>query len=149
MIAGYLHDIGKIIVPVEVLCKPGKISPVEYELVKNHVQAGYDLLKKVTFPWPIAQPILEHHERLNGSGYPNRLKADQISVDGRILAVADVVEAMTSFRPYRAALGIEAALAEIERGRGIVYDETVVDACLKLFREKDYKIPSPHLYKHE
>lgn len=140
-IAGYLHDVGKIIVPVEILSKPGKISPEEYNLVKNHVKAGYDLLKRVNVPWPIAQPVLEHHERLDGSGYPNHLKGDQISIEGRILAVADTVDAMSSHRPYRAGLGVEAALAEIERGRGTLYDETVVDACLTLFREKNYKIP--------
>ena len=141
MIAGYLHDIDKIIVPVEILCKPGKISPQEYSLIRNHVQAGYDLLKDVTFPWRVAQPVLEHHERLDGSGYPHHLSADQISLDGRILAVADVVEAMSSHRPYRATLGIESALAEIERRRGILSDEAVVDACLTLFREKAYTMP--------
>ena len=139
--AGYLHDIGKIIVPVEILSKPGKISPEEYTLVKNHVQAGYYLLKDVNFPWQIAQPVLEHHERLDGSGYPNGVKGEQISIEGRILAVADTVDAMASHRPYRAALGVENALAEIVRGRGTLYDEKVVDACLTLFREKNYKIP--------
>jgi PAS domain S-box-containing protein len=139
--AGYLHDIGKIIVPVEILSKPGKISPEEYSLVKNHVQAGYCLLKDVNFPWQIARPVLEHHERLDGSGYPNGLKGEQISIEGRILAVADTVDAMASHRPYRAALGVENALAEIVRGRGTLYDEKVVDACLTLFREKNYGIP--------
>jgi PAS domain S-box-containing protein len=142
MYAGYLHDIGKIIVPVEILSKPGKISPEEYNLVKNHVQAGYRLLKDVAFPWVIAQPVLEHHERLDGSGYPNGVKGEKISIEGRILAVADVVDAMSSHRPYRAALGIDSALAEIVHGRGTLYDETVVDACLTLFREKGYKIPN-------
>ena len=140
MIAGHLHDIGKIIVPIEILSKPGPISPEEYSLVKNHVQAGYKLLEAVVFPWPIARPVLEHHERLDGSGYPNHLKGDQISIEGRILSVADVVEAISSHRPYRPALGIDRALAEIVRGRGVLYDETVVDACLKLFRELGYKI---------
>ena len=139
-IAGYLHDTGKIIVPIEILCKPGRLSQEEFNLVKNHVQAGYDLLNPITFPWVIAPAVLEHHERLDGSGYPNHLKADQISVEARILAVADVVDAMSSHRPYRAALGIDAALAEIERGRETFYDATVVDACLKLFREKGYKM---------
>lgn len=147
MIAGYLHDIGKIIVPVEILCKPGKITVAEFDLIKGHVQAGYDLLKNVTFPWDISRSVLEHHERLDGSGYPNHLRADQISIEGRILAVADVVEAMSSYRPYRPALGLEVALAEIERGRGSVYDELVVDACLKLFREKKYKITTASLVK--
>ena len=140
MIAGYLHDIGKVIIPAEILCKPGKITEDEYRLIKGHVQAGYDLLKNVTFPWSIARSVLEHHERLDGSGYPNSLNADQISIEGRILAVADVVEAMSAYRPYRPALGIDDALAEIERGRGVIYDEKVVDACLNLFRERSYKI---------
>lgn len=144
MIAGYLHDIGKIIVPVEILCKPGKISPEEYNLIKNHVQAGYDLLKDVSFPWDIARAVLEHHERLDGSGYPNALEGSQISIEGRILGVVDVVEAMSSYRPYRPALGMSAALAEIERGRGVLYDVEVVDICLRLFREKAYVI-SPSL----
>lgn len=140
MIAGYLHDIGKIIVPAEILCKPGKITEDEYRLVKGHVQAGYELLKNVTFPWNISRAVLEHHERLDGSGYPNSLNADQISIEGRILAVADVIEAMSAYRPYRPALGIDYALAEIERGRGVIYDAKVVDACLNLFRERNYKI---------
>ncbi len=139
MIAGYLHDMGKIIIPVEILCKPGKISAEEYNLVKNHVQAGYELLKNVSFPWPIAQPVSEHHERLDGSGYPNHKKGDEISLDGRILAVADVVDAICSHRPYRAALGVEAALDEIQKGRGRLYDGAVVDACRILFIEKNYK----------
>ena len=142
MVAGYLHDLGKIIVPVEILCKPTKISPEEYNLVKNHVQAGYDLLKNVTFPWPIAHSVLEHHERLDGSGYPNGLKGDQISIEGRILAVSDVMDAMSCNRPYRTSPGIEEALAEIEGGSGRIYDERVVHACLTLFREKGYKIPT-------
>nr|WP_255531329.1 HD domain-containing phosphohydrolase [Polynucleobacter sp. UK-Gri1-W3] len=139
-IAGYLHDIGKIIIPAEILSKPGKISAEEYALVKNHVKAGYNLLKQINFPWNISRPVLEHHERLDGGGYPNGLTGDQISMEGRILAVADVVEAMSAYRPYRPALGVEVALAEIERGRGSIYDEKVVDACLALFREKGYKI---------
>jgi PAS domain S-box-containing protein/putative nucleotidyltransferase with HDIG domain len=140
LISGYLHDIGKIIVPVEILSKPGKISDQEYNLVKNHVLAGYDLLKEVTFPWPVAQIVLEHHERLNGSGYPNQLNTDQISLEGRILAVADVVDAMSSHRPYRAALGVDLALAEIKSGSGTLYDSAVVDACKKLFKTYGYKI---------
>ena len=140
LISGYLHDIGKIIVPVEILSKPGKISDQEYNLVKNHVLAGYDLLKEVTFPWPVAQIVLEHHERLNGSGYPKQLNADQISLEGRILAVADVVDAMSSHRPYRAALGVDLALAEIKSGSGTLYDSAVVDACKKLFKTYGYKI---------
>ena len=140
MVAGFLHDLGKIVVPVEILCKPGALSPEEYNLVKNHVQAGYELLKRVSFPWTIARPVLEHHERVDGSGYPNHLKADQISIEGYILAVADVVDAMSSNRPYRLGLGIESALAEIERGSGSLYNEKVAKACVQLFREKSYKI---------
>jgi PAS domain S-box-containing protein/putative nucleotidyltransferase with HDIG domain len=140
MIAGYLHDIGKIIIPEAILCKPGKLSIAEYNLIKDHVQAGYDLLKNVSFPWSISQSILEHHERLDGSGYPNQLKAEQISIEGRIMAVADVVDAMSAYRPYRPSLGIDVALSEIERGRGSLYDESAVDACLALFREQKYKI---------
>jgi len=142
LIAGYLHDIGKIIIPAEILCKPGKLTPEEFNLIKNHVQAGYELLKNVNFSWNIARAVLEHHERLDGSGYPNHLKGDEISIQGRILAVADVVEAMSAYRPYRPALGIDLALAEIERGRGVIYDETVVDVCIKLFREDGYALPS-------
>jgi PAS domain S-box-containing protein/putative nucleotidyltransferase with HDIG domain len=140
MIAGYLHDIGKIIIPEAILSKPGKLSEAEFNLIKDHVKAGYDLLKNVSFPWSISQPILEHHERLDGSGYPNNLKAEQISIEGRIMAVADVVDAMSAYRPYRPSLGMDAALAEIERGRGTLFDEKVVDACLILFREKKYTI---------
>jgi len=139
MIAGFLHDIGKVVVPVELLCKPGKITPEEFNVIKCHVLAGYDLLKDVDFPWPIVRPVLEHHERLDGSGYPNHLKADQIGLDGRILAVADVIDAITSYRPYRPAMGIENALAEIKRGRGSLYDEIVVDACLQLFLKENLK----------
>ncbi len=140
MIAGYLHDLGKIVVPVEILCKPAKLSPEEYALVKTHVQASHDLIRKITFPWEIAQPILEHHERLDGSGYPHHLQGAKISMEGRILAVSDVVDAMASHRPYRPAPGIESALAEIARGRGLLYDEAVVDACLALFHDKAYTL---------
>lgn len=140
LISGYLHDIGKITVPVEILSKPGRISDQEYDLVKNHVIVGYDLLKEVTFPWPVAQIVLEHHERLNGSGYPNQLGEDQISLEGRILAVADVVDAMSSHRPYRSARGIDLALAEINAGSGTLYDSAVVEACNKLFKTFGYKI---------
>jgi PAS domain S-box-containing protein len=141
-VAGYLHDIGKITIPTEILSKPGKLSAVEFKLIRGHAQAGYDVLKNVDFPWPVAEVALQHHERMDGSGYPGGLKGDAILLEAKILAVADVVEAMCSHRPYRVALGIEAALAEIERGRGTVYDPVVVDACLKLFREKSYTIPA-------
>jgi len=140
-IAGYLHDVGKIGVPAEILVKPTRLSRPEFELVKEHAQKGYEILRNVQFPWPVAQVAWEHHERLDGSGYPRGLKAGEISLEARILAVADTVEAMASHRPYRPALGIEAALAEIEKHRGITYDADAVDACLRLFREKGYVLP--------
>jgi len=140
-VAGYLHDVGKINIPAEILSKPGRLSDVEYNLVKGHVQAGYDAIKDVDFPWPVAEVVFQHHERLDGTGYPRGLKGEEIIIEARILSVADVVESMTSHRPYRAELGIEKALAEIERGSGIIYDATVVDACIKLFRENGFKIP--------
>lgn len=134
-LAAIIHDLGKIQVPAEILTKPGKLSDIEFMLMKTHPQAGYDILKDVDFPWPIADIVRQHHERLDGSGYPQGLKDGQILLESRIMAVADVVEAMASHRPYRPTLGIEAALQEIERGRGRAYDPAVVDACLKLFRE--------------
>ena len=134
-LAAAIHDLGKIQVPVEILSKPGKLSDIEFMLIKTHAQAGYDILKHVDYPWPIATMIWQHHERLDGLGYPQGLKGEEIMLESRILAVADVIEAMASHRPYRPALGIEAALAEIERARGSSFDSTVVDACLKLFRE--------------
>jgi PAS domain S-box-containing protein/putative nucleotidyltransferase with HDIG domain len=141
-VGGYLHDVGKTSIPIEILTKPGKISAIEYELIKVHPQAGYEVLKDVDFPWPVAQIALQHHERIDGSGYPQGLKGDDILFEARIMAVADVIEAMASHRPYRPGLGIDTALAEIERGRGLVYDVAVADACLRLFREKDYKLPN-------
>jgi len=141
-VAGYLHDIGKITIPAEILSKPGKLSPIELRLIQQHSQASYDALKNVEFPWPVAEAALQHHERMDGSGYPQGLKGDAILLEARILAVADVVEAMASHRPYRPGLGIDKALAEIERGHGTAYDPVVADACLKLFREKGYTIPA-------
>ena len=141
-IAGHVHDVGKISIPAEILSKPGRLSKIEYELVKNHAQQGYDILKAYEFPWPIAQTVLQHHERLDGSGYPQGLKGDEILLEARILMVADVVEAMSSHRPYREGLGLESALAEIEKGAGKLYDPEVVGACLRLFREKSYQIPN-------
>jgi PAS domain S-box-containing protein/putative nucleotidyltransferase with HDIG domain len=141
-VAGYLHDIGKMTIPTEILSKPGKLSAIEFQLIQGHAQAGYDVLKDVEFPWPVAQVALQHHERIDGSGYPQGLKGDAILLDARILAVADVVEAMSSHRPYRSGLGIEKALAEIERGSGIIYDAQVAAACLKLFREQGFTIPA-------
>jgi HD-GYP domain-containing protein (c-di-GMP phosphodiesterase class II) len=117
---------------------------VEFELVKQHPQAGYDIIKAIEFPWPVARMVLEHHERLDGSGYPGRLMGDAILFEARILAVADVVESMSSHRPYRPALGPDAALEEIERNRGRLYDAAVVDACLRLFKDKGFSLDSSH-----
>jgi PAS domain S-box-containing protein/putative nucleotidyltransferase with HDIG domain len=141
-IAGYLHDIGKITIPSEILSKPGKLTAAEYELIKGHAQASYEVLKNVDFPWPIADMVRQHHERIDGSGYPQGLKGDAILLEARVLGVADVIEAMASHRPYRPGLGIDKALAEIERGRGSAYDTLVADTCLKLFREKGFSLPA-------
>ena len=138
-IASLVHDIGKISIPSEILSKPTKLSEIEYRLIKNHSQIGYDILKSIDFPYPVAQIVLQHHERLNGSGYPNQLKGNDILLEAKIMGVADVVEAMSSFRPYRTALGIDAALEEISRNKGILYDSEVVDVCWKLFKEKEFK----------
>jgi PAS domain S-box-containing protein/putative nucleotidyltransferase with HDIG domain len=140
-VAGLLHDIGKITIPSEILSKPGRLRAPEYQLIQNHPQDGYEVLKEVHFPWPVAEVVRQHHERLDGCGYPQGLKGEAILFEARILAVADVVEAMNSHRPYRPGLGIDKALAEIERGRGTMYDPVVVDACLTLFREKGFLIP--------
>lgn len=135
-LAAWVHDIGKISVPAEILTKPTRLTSFERMIVENHAQAGYELLKEVEFSWPIAAMVWQHHERLDGSGYPQGLKGDQILLGSRILAVADVVESMSSDRPYRPALGIDAALREIEQGKGSIYDQSVADACIKLFAEK-------------
>ena len=140
-VAGYLHDVGKIAVPAEILSKPTRLSKAEFDLVKQHAQQSYEILKAVEFPWPVAEAAWQHHERLDGSGYPRQLKGEQIIIEARILAVADTVEAMASHRPYRPGLGIEVALAEVEKNRGALYDAAVVDACLRLFRVKGYRLP--------
>ncbi|MCX5804299.1 MAG: HD domain-containing protein [Proteobacteria bacterium] len=138
-VSGIIHDIGKMSVPAEILSKPTKLSNMEFGLIKVHPQTGYDILKEVELPYPIAETVLQHHERLDGSGYPQGLKGENIILEARILAVADVVEAMASYRPYRPALGIDAALEEIEKNKGILYDAEVVEVCLKLFREKGFR----------
>jgi HD-GYP domain-containing protein (c-di-GMP phosphodiesterase class II) len=136
--AGKIHDIGKISVPSEILSKPAKLNPAEYELVKAHALKGYEILKEVESPWPLAEIVYQHHERMNGSGYPRGLKGDEILLEARILAVSDTVEAMASHRPYRFAPGVEAALEEIDMSKGVLYDSDVAAACLKLFREKGF-----------
>jgi PAS domain S-box-containing protein len=141
-VAGFLHDIGKITIPAEILSKPGKLTSIEYKLIQGHPQSGYDVLKDVEFPWPLAEVALQHHERMDGSGYPQGLKGEAILLEARIMAVADVMEAMSSHRPYRPGLGIDKALAEIERGRGSAYDPAVADACLRLFRERGDPLPA-------
>ena len=141
-LAASIHDLGKIGIPAEILSKPGLLTPTQFNLLKEHVQLGYDILKNVAFPWPIAEMILQHHERLDGSGYPRGLKADAISLEARILAVADVVEAMSSHRPYRASKGIGVALDEILAQRGTLYDAHVADACARIFREDGYEFPA-------
>lgn len=136
--AGLLHDIGKINVPAELLMKPAKLTEIEFKLIKNHPKVAYDILKGIEFPWPIALISLQHHERLDGSGYPDGLRSEDIALESRILAVADVVEAMSSSRPYRPALGVEKALEEVSSKKGLLYDADVVDACVKLFKEKGF-----------
>jgi PAS domain S-box-containing protein len=137
--AGLIHDLGKINVPAEILSKPGRINDIEFSLIRYHPQICHDILKTIDLPWPVAKIVLQHHERLDGSGYPQGLKGDEIMVEARILAVADVVEAMASHRPYRPALGIELAFEEIIKGRGTLYDPEVVDACVRLFSEKSFR----------
>ncbi len=139
-IVGSIHDIGKLAVPAEILSKPAKLSELEFLLIQEHPLKGYEILKNIGSSWPLAEIIYQHHERMDGSGYPNGIKGEHTLLEARILAVADVVEAMSSHRPYRSALGIPTALEEIEKNKGILYDSDVVDACLRLFREKDYKL---------
>jgi PAS domain S-box-containing protein/putative nucleotidyltransferase with HDIG domain len=138
--AGSIHDIGKISVPAEILSKPTKLTNIEFSLIKEHSHSGYEMLKNVESPWPLAQIVYQHHERMDGSGYPRNLKGDEILIEAHIMAVADVVEAMASHRPYRPGLGMDTALVEIEKNRGILYDNTVANACLRLFREKGYQL---------
>jgi len=140
--ASTIHDLGKISIPSEILTKPTKLTNIEYEIVRTHSQAGYDILKDIEFPWPIARIVLEHHERIDGSGYPYHLKGDDILLESKILTVADVVEAMASHRPYRPSLGIGPALDEIAKNRGILYEADIVDICLKLFEGKQFSFES-------
>jgi PAS domain S-box-containing protein/putative nucleotidyltransferase with HDIG domain len=137
--AGLIHDIGKIAIPAEILSKPTRLTEVEYFLIKSHPFVGYQILESIDFPWPIAQIVLQHHERLDGSGYPNGLIGDKIIIGARILGVADVIEAMASHRPYRAALGLDAALEEISGKSGSLYDPAVAKASLRLFKEGLYQ----------
>jgi PAS domain S-box-containing protein/putative nucleotidyltransferase with HDIG domain len=137
-IGSMLHDLGKIYVPSEILSKPGKLSEIEFNMIKTHPQVGYEIIKKIDFPTVVAEMIWQHHERINGSGYPDGLKGEAICIEAKCLAVSDVVEAMSSHRPYRSSLGIDKALEEIAKNRGVLYDESVVDACLKLFRKKGF-----------
>ncbi|MEW6689190.1 MAG: HD domain-containing phosphohydrolase [Pseudomonadota bacterium] len=137
-----IHDLGKVQVPAEILAKPARLNKIEFELIKTHAQAGYDIVKGIDFPWPVAAMVHQHHERLDGSGYPQGLKGEEIALEARILAVADVVEAMSSHRPYRPGLGIDAALKEIERKMGVGFEAAAVEACLRLFREKGYALPA-------
>ncbi len=138
-LAGVIHDIGRIYIPAEILSKPRRLTDIEFNLVKSHPKVGYDILKMVGFPWPIAQIVLQHHERMDGSGYPQGLSGKDIMLEARILGVADVVEAMASPRPYREALGIDEALKEISQNKSTLYGPRVVDACLKLFTEKGFR----------
>ncbi len=138
--AGVIHDMGKVYVPADILNKPGKLTRDEFMLIRRHPEAGYDIVKYVEFPWPIGQIVLQHHERLNGSGYPNGLKGREICLEARIVAVADVVESMASHRPYRPALGIDRALEEIQSQSGILYDPDVVECCARLFHQKKYAL---------
>jgi len=140
--AALLHDIGKMYVPSEILTKPGQISDLETGLIETHAQVGYEILKTIEFSWPVAKTVLQHQERLNGSGYPAGLSGEEILLEARILAVADVVEAMSSHRPYRATLGTKKALNEISQNRGILYDPHAVDACLILFTDKKFEFES-------
>jgi len=137
--AGLIHDLGIMNIPADILSKPGLLSDFEYSMTRMHVRAGHDVLREFDFPWPVAQIVLQHHERMDGSGYPQGLSGEEIVLEARILAVADVVTAMLSHRPYRPACGIDKTLEEIAQNRGILYDAEVTDDCLKLFAEKRFK----------
>jgi PAS domain S-box-containing protein/putative nucleotidyltransferase with HDIG domain len=154
-LSALVHDIGKFSIPAQVLMKPTKLNNFEVAMLRNHVQAGFDVLKHIHFPWPVAQIVLQHHERLDGSGYPNGLKGDSISDDARILAVADTMDAMAGLRPYRAAFSVDDALQTLEAGIGTLYDARMVHACTKLFKQDNYTFPplrniddAPTISKH-
>lgn len=134
-LAAMVHDIGKIHIPAELLSRPGKLTHTEFELIKQHPQAGFEIVGDIDFPWPIGEIILQHHERMDGSGYPNGLKGDDILLEARVVGVADVVDAMASHRPYRVALGIEAALSEIQSNAGKLFDPAIVDACVRVIEK--------------
>ena len=138
-IAGIIHDIGKISIPAEILSKPGTLTNIEFSLIKTHPQSGYDILKDADLPYPMAEIVLQHHERSDGSGYPQGLKNGRILLESKIIAVADVVEAMSSHRPYRPTRGIRTALEEIEKNKGVLYDAGAVESCVRLFREKGFR----------
>jgi putative nucleotidyltransferase with HDIG domain len=138
-LAGIIHDVGKIRVPAEILSWPGRLNDIDFNVIKTHPQVGFDIIKKIELPHSVAQIMLQHHERLDGSGYPGGLKANEILLEAKILAVADVVEAMASHRPYRAALGVDKALEEISKNKGILYDPDVVDACCKTLSKKKFR----------
>jgi putative nucleotidyltransferase with HDIG domain len=140
-IAAIVHDIGKIYVPSEILSKPGKLTTAEFDLIKTHPMAGFEILSTINFPWPVAEIVLQHQERKDGSGYPKGLKDDEILIEAKIISVADVVEAIASHRPYRPSLGIEFALNEIASNKGVLYDEEVANACLELFENKEFSFP--------
>ncbi len=137
--AGLIHDMGKVSVPGEILSKPGRLNEAELQLIRRHPQVAYDILHQIDFPWPVDQIVLQHHEKINGSGYPQGLRGDQILLEAKILCVADVVETMETHRPYRPSLGRQAALEEISKNRNILYDSEVVDNCLRLFRNEDFQ----------
>jgi HD-GYP domain-containing protein (c-di-GMP phosphodiesterase class II) len=137
-----IHDLGKIAVPAEVLSKPTRLADFEFGLIKTHPQVAYDILKEIEFPWPIAQMVYQHHEKMDGSGYPQGLSGEDILLEARIICVADVVEAMASHRPYRPAIGLDSALKEISNNAGTLYDPEAVKMCLRLFREKRFAFDS-------
>ncbi|MFQ5862740.1 MAG: HD-GYP domain-containing protein [Candidatus Brocadiales bacterium] len=137
--AGLTHDIGKVSVSAEILCRPGPVTEAEYNMIKAHPQVGYDILKTIEFPWPIAQIVFQHHERIDGSGYTAGLSDGDIILEARILGVADVVGAMSARRPYRPAFGIDEVLEEVSKNRGVLYDSNAVDVCVRLFTEKGFE----------